>query len=864
MRKAIWLSGAAAMALTGLGGASALAQTGDDDAVIRDVITVTARKKEENIQEVPVAVTAFSSEDIFEQGIQNIEDISRRTAGFIFDTPFGRQFDRPIIRGQANILGDSGVSVFIDGVNVPQSIRSLNFGDVDRVEIIKGPQSALFGRNTYSGAINITTRQPTNEFDGDLSFEAGADGLYQFLGNVRGPIIEDKLYFSISGRVYEFESEFDVPENQNPSIGNESSRSIAGVIRAYPTENWEITFRGAYNEDDDGHFPVGFLGFEQLNVNVPTAFSDPGVVVPGAVNLGGTQPFFRGVVPPSFPTPSGPVDLAAGTGQLSDTLGPGGGIEREDQFYAINSNLEFGGGYNLFTTIGYTKERFRDELDSDGQLDAFSNALAVSSSTGLLISPAPFIFPGANFFIGFPSDFTTTDDDTQETFVAEARIDSPASERLRWRLGGYFFRSEDRNRDLMGRFQDPDVLAAAEASFDSFVETVVASSGLPSFALINFGGSFEDGFGPTDPRDILTRNVSVFGSVAYDLSDSITFGAELRWASERITADAFDVATGEVIQIDGENDEISQTFDALTPRFTIDWQVTDNNLLYATGARGTKPGGVNVGGSDAARQSIGDSGVVFFGEEGAWQAEIGSKNVFADGQLVLNIAGFYTRLSDYQLTETLAGLGVAVGGGGTTTSVTANVGDARIFGLELEGAFSPAALPGVTVGGTYAWTDTEFTSGTESTQGLVFGDSSIVGQEIPRQARHQASFFADYSRDLSENVNALFSVNGNYLSSRFGQVQNLTESGDAFELDARLTMTLEDRYSLSFYGKNLTNEDAISGVLRFLDASNGNGSAVINGVTQEAFLISGVAQSRGFQYSNRLGARWGVVARVKF
>lgn len=240
------MSGAVAAFVVGAGASPALAQGAEER---RDEIVVTARKVEESIQEVPVAVSAFNTDDIFEQGIQNIEDLSRRTPGFVFDTPFGRQFDRPIIRGQANILGDSGVSVFIDGVNVTQSIRSLNFGDIDRIEIIKGPQSALFGRNTYSGAINITTRQPTNDLQGDISLEVGADGLVQFLGNVRGPIIDDKLFISLSGRIYEFDSEFDVPSNENPSIGNESSRSIAGVISAYPTENWEIVFRGAYNED---------------------------------------------------------------------------------------------------------------------------------------------------------------------------------------------------------------------------------------------------------------------------------------------------------------------------------------------------------------------------------------------------------------------------------------------------------------------------------------------------------------------------------------------------------------------------------------------------------------------------------------
>jgi outer membrane receptor protein involved in Fe transport len=823
--KSMLLTSAAAVALTGVGATAASAQDVETIDERRDTIIVTTRKREENIQDVPVAVTAFGAEDLFEQGIKDIEELSRRTPGFIFDSPFGRQFDRPIIRGQANILGASGVSVFIDGVNVPQSIRSINFGDIDRIEIIKGPQSALFGRNTYSGAINITTRQPTNEFEGEVSAEFGADGLMQFLGNIRGPIIDDKLFFSLSGRIYEFDSEFDVESNPNPSVGNESSRSVSGVIRFLPTDNWEITARAAYNEDDDGHFPIGLLGFEDLNVNVP-----------GGTQLGGVQPFFDGVVPTSFPTPSG-------SDQLSSTLGEGGGLEREEEFYALNSNLDFGGGYNLFTTIGYTKENFRDELDSDGQLTSFGTAVAADPF------PAPFIFPGAFGTVLIPFDFTTTDDDETETFVAEARIDSPQDARFRWRLGGYYFKSVDRDRDLLGRFEDPRFEQAALDSYNAAFAVLQANT--PG-VLIDLSGGFD--YGPADLTDTETENISVFGSLYYDITDRLTATAELRWAEETITQQVVDFDTRQIVQLDGMNDEVEATFTAWTPRFILNYQATDANLLYASAARGTKPGGFN--GAQGFEFGFGT-----FEEETNWQFELGSKNVFADEQLLLNVAGFFSTLSDYQLTENLAALGANT----TTGSVTANVGDVDIFGIELETSFTPNALPGLTVGGTYAWTDTEFTAGTEATHGAVYGDSSLVGFELPRQARHQASFFGDYRIENSDRVSTTFSINGNYLSSRFAQVQNLAETGSSFELDARITMELDEKYSLSVYGKNLTNEDAAIGVLRFIDPSPGNGSFMINGVTPPtAFRLSSAGQSRGFQYNNRNGARWGVVVRAKF
>jgi outer membrane receptor protein involved in Fe transport len=807
----------------------AFAQDGETETAEENdnLIIVTARKTEESIQDVPIAVTAFTSEDLFEQGIQNIEDISRRTPGFVFDTPFGRQFDRPIIRGQANILGDSGVSVFIDNVNVTQSIRSLNFGDIDTIEIIKGPQSALFGRNTYSGAINITTRQPTNEFGGTLSVEVGEDDLYEVLGNVRGPIIDDKLFFSISGRYYDFRSEFDRPENINPSVGNEESISIGGTLEFRPTPGWTSKLRVAYNEDDDGHFPIGLFGFPGLNVNVP-----------GGEDLGGVQPFFRGVVPTSAPNPSGPP-------QIGNTLGEGGGLEREEFFISLNNEFELG-EYTLVSTLGYTRERFFSELDSDGQPTSFGTAIVAGPF------PAPFIFPGATGVVLLPFDFTTTNDDTQSTYVAEVRLDSPQDKPFRWRAGGYYFRSDDNTQPLGATFT-PERQAAIDASGQATINQIAAALGVPAFTIINLGGGFANN--PADREELTIENFSLFGSAAFDFTDQLTFTGELRWAEETLNLRAFDFTTGALSSLnDGSPFNVETSFTAVTPRFILDFEATPDNLLYASAARGTKPGGFN--GAQGFEFGFGT-----FDEESVWQYEIGSKNVFAGGDLIFNIAAFYSDLQDYQLTENLAALGAT----STTGSVTANLGDVDIFGVEIDGVWSPASLPGFAVGGSYAWTDTEFTSGSEATQGAVFGDPDLTGQVLPRQARHQVSFFADYEAIVSDDFSTLFSVNGNYLSSRFAQVQNLAETGSAFELDARVTFKYGEDISLALYVKNLTNEDAALGVLRFIDPTGGNGSLVVNGTNiANGFTLSSAGQSRGFQFNNRLSRRFGAVLRFQF
>jgi outer membrane receptor protein involved in Fe transport len=823
----------ALLAATVMSPGTVLAQTGgaSEDAAVSEedsggLIIVTARRKEENLQDVPVAVTVFGSEDLFEDGITDIDALSSRTPGFVFDTPFGRQFDRPIIRGQANILGSSGVSVFIDNVNVTQSIRSLNFGDIDSIEIIKGPQSALFGRNTYSGAINITTRQPTNDFDGEISFEIGEDELYELKGNIRGPIVDDKIFFSLSARYYDFKSEFDRPGNANPSLGNESSISVGGTLEFRPTPGWTSKIRLAYNEDDDGHFPIGLLGFGNLNVNVP-----------GGTQLGGTQPFFQGVVPTSAPNPSG-------SPQIPNIIGEGGGLEREEFFFSWNNEFELG-EYTLVSTLGYTQEKFRDLIDSDGQIGSFG--------TARIFGPFP---AGPGVGVGLiPFDFTTNDNDEQNTYVAEIRLDSPQDKPFRWRIGGYYFRNEEIDDTLRAAFT-PERAAAIRASRDATLNQVAAASG--AFFAFNAAGGFTDAdLGPPDIEESLIENYSIFGSVAYDFSDTVTATAELRWATEEQRLRVFDPDRNGLVALASSPTgffDVSADFDAVTPRFIIDWQAADDNLIYVSAARGTKPGGFN--GSQGFQFGFGT-----FDEESVWQFELGSKNQFLDRQLTFNAAVYLSKLKQYQLTQNLAALGANT----TTGSVTANLGNVDIWGIELDAVFAPSSLPGFTMGGTYALTDTEFTSGAEATQGAVFGNDSLIGQELPRQARHQASFFADYEAVFSDDFSTVFAVNGTYLSSRFAQVQNLAETGSSFELDARVTFKYGDNLSFVLYGKNLTNEDAPLGVLRFIDPTGGNGSFVVNGVNiANGFNLASAGQSRGFQYNNRLSRRFGAIVRLTF
>ena len=152
---------------------------GADSGGLEEIV-VTARKREESLQEVPLAVTALSAADITNRQVNSIDDLAKFAPGLVFSRSFGRSNERPVVRGLASVLAgtnatvETGVAYFVDGVYYPGDIQTLDMAEVERVEVIRGPQSALYGRNTYAGAINFITRRPGDEMKASVS--GGADG----------------------------------------------------------------------------------------------------------------------------------------------------------------------------------------------------------------------------------------------------------------------------------------------------------------------------------------------------------------------------------------------------------------------------------------------------------------------------------------------------------------------------------------------------------------------------------------------------------------------------------------------------------------------------------------------------------------
>ena len=233
--------------------ASAQQQTAQSGGL--EEIIVTARKREENLMEVPLSISAITELQIERSGINNMSDLATQTVGFSYHQGFGRlgsgqgggASNRPSIRGMSNILGGPNTGFFVDGVYVAGNPSSYQLDNLERIEVIRGPQSAQLGRGTFAGAVNFITRKPTNEWKGKVEATVGQYDHYEGTGYVSGPIIEDKLFAEVNARYYSFGGDYKNAVTGKRDIGDQKSKNIGGKIVANPTENLTVEVNVGYS-----------------------------------------------------------------------------------------------------------------------------------------------------------------------------------------------------------------------------------------------------------------------------------------------------------------------------------------------------------------------------------------------------------------------------------------------------------------------------------------------------------------------------------------------------------------------------------------------------------------------------------------
>lgn len=798
MSKTFLMLGAAAIAMTAYSVPAMAQDAVEEEAESRqDVITVTARKTEETLQETPVAVSVVTADVIDNLSLTDLSDISKLTAGLSFDNEFGRDSNRPVIRGQANILGASGVSYFIDGVRISGAITDYDLNDIERIEVVKGPQSALYGRNTYSGAINIITRTPTDEASGRASLDLGENGQQDLSLGFSGRV-NDLLAFGVNYRYYNYDGEHTNLFDGEP-VGDERTQSISGVLYFTPNDNWDIRLRAYRSDSSDGQPALYATTADENN-----CFFDNGSL------YGGQGRYFCGTVQPR--------DINT---DYRLQVGPDAGTDIENTQLSLSIDGDLNENWSITAITGFNQRDVSQQTDGDYSPTRFQATNFVPGGFPInILSFAPF-----QAVYGYPTsiaDFTFANASEEEEISQEVRLNYDG-DNFRALVGAYYLDGEEMNRDA--RILPPGAQATADANFAAELasQQVICGFNPTCVAIVPLGSStisVPDGMSTFD-----IENRAIFGLVSYDVSDTVSVTLEGRYAEEDIERNA----PGDPTQ--------SASFDNFAPRATIDWQVTPDNLLYAVYAEGQKPGGFNSNQAQLA-------GLGTFDEEEVASIEIGSKNVFFNGQLTANLAGYFNEVEGYQLTQNVRVNDT------NTTSATVNAGDAEILGLEAEFRLTPDSFEGLTATLNYAWTDTEFTSGRDQNEGvlldtlddgLVNGSvgceiladptdptsdclqnafGSIVGREIPRTAEHQIFFDLDYRGATGYGEWDFFAgANVSYESSKFSQVHNQAETGDATLVGARIGVT-NGQHTLRLWGRNLTDEDSSPLVLRYADGGD--------------------------------------------
>lgn len=695
-------------------------------------IVVTARKTEERLQDVPITVTAFTAKELSERGMDDVYKVSQFTPGFSFEklgNRYGSQNggNRPVIRGMSSIGSEANAATFVDGIQFSNNILSFPFDIVERVEIIKGPQAALFGRSTFAGAINIITKKPTNEFENKVSFRAAEYNDYELNLLSRGPIVEDKVFYMVHGRWYDFGGQYRNALD-NRKVGQERTLGGDGALEFRPSDNFRISISGGYSEDDDGLAPSVIQDRFSNNCFLDVA-----------------RQYYCGVVKKQTATRINIAALQGKEGLNRDSARVMGTIEYDAGDFILTSN----------TGVFWTDEEYG--YDSD-YIDAGR------STTNLRLE---------------------TSDRTE--WSTELRMASPSAERFRF-MGGVFYYYRKR------------------ASTEMHLSTAPT---------VDFGTGYVD-------------NYAAFGSIAADFTDQFNGTVEMRYAQDKIKQVA---AAGTVNKVSFKN---------WLPRATLNYKFDPNSMVYATVAKGNKPGAFNADPRLPAN-------LVPVKEENSWNFEMGTKNTLLDGRLTVNAAAFYIDWTKQQLTD------IYFLPNGSTISYLVNVGKTEIKGMEfnMEGQFTDAFSGGFG----YALNDAKFVEFNDAEAGQLFnGNTSVKGKQTPNSPKHQFNLYGKYNYGITDDIGGYLRADFSYTDTKYAQIYNLASTGDKKLLNVKLGIE-SAAWELAFFVDNLTDNRTPSSVIRYVDNKN----SLARGTSQRTSTIQ-----RGFLYSLADKRRFGLTGSYKF
>ena len=710
-------------------------------AELEEVI-VTARKREEPLQQTPVSITAFTVDQVQKPGLDDLTDITRFAPNVIFDPGTGNtggSFNSQLfIRGvgQVDFLfsSDPGVGIYVDEVYLPRVVGSImDLMDIERIEVLRGPQGTLYGKNTIGGALNITSQRPADEFGAVGSLTFGSRDRIDGKVSVDVPLIENELKGRLTFSSRNQDGYVDHVNEDGEDTGDVNSDGFRGLLNWTPGEGWDVLLSGDYVRRREQAI---------ANELVDVRTTDP---VLGLWNF---------LVAPTY----GPGSVYDGrfitTGRESQSTGPN------------HSNLDMWG-----VSLNVTKE--------------LSDALSIKSITAYRDEEATF---------GQDQDHSpfryleTTNDNEHDAISEELQINGTHfDDRLNWVAGVFYMHENGSDQfDVVlggGLF---DALEALPGAFLPLVPGVTCPP--PPGVLLPCAG------GAGNPFNVaLDFDLSIFDDIDIDsyagyaqgtfkFTDrlSVTAGGRYTWEDKKFTTMLARNASG-VVTI--PENSVSESWDAFTPRVGMEYQVTPDMMGYISASRGFKSGGFN-----GRATSLAEIGA--FDPEYVWSYEAGIKSEWFDNRLLVNLAGFYNDYTDIQLTSVVAVQGIIA-------VVTENAGEARIKGLELEVVAQP--FEPLLIRGGLGYTHARFTE-------LAPGATVTLDSRLPKTPAWTGNLVVEYDIPMGTMGSVTLGGDLSYRSSYFNEVPNtpLLAQDDYSLLGAHARFrTIDERWELTVFGTNL-------------------------------------------------------------
>lgn len=736
-------------------------------------VIVTATRRAESLQDIAISISSFSGEFIKDTGITQLKDIENYTPSLRINSGTATNETSIRIRGIGSVGSNTGidpsVGMFVDGVYQGRSGMSISdLIDIERIEVLRGPQGTLYGKNTAAGAISIITARPHNQFGGRAELVYNSDKQAELRGTVNVPFGDSGHAMTLTGfgirgdHLYENTNtqQYAQPTSTDEGINNANRWGGKARFLFDGGGAGEFLLSMDYTKEDTDCCALGVIEYDGLsNLAAPNTNTPNRTMQLWLASLGKTYDYSA-----FEDDPNGP-----GSPPKPDPFG-------DDRWFntPLKNEVDFGGvalqwDYDLPGDILLTWINAWRQYNSSNTLDGdFTAYDAVSGSTDVEFNQ----------------------------YSSELRFTSPGGETLDWIGGLYAYHSD---MDSVGTFR----------------QSAALTDKIPGL-----GPLFPDGTLNTDTNDYKTTSYAAFGQMIWNVTDKFSATLGLRYTYEKkertgsqISDPTFFIDIPPIVGRDIYYDN-SRSDSDLSPMINLRYFIQPEIMIYGSISRGFKSGGF-----DQRRQTSGETGE--FDEEIATNYEAGWKGTFFDNQFRLNGTFYFINYDDFQ-SQTFDGNSLKV----------TNAGSLQSYGTELEAMWvaNEHLILGTAIGYNKAeykefengqctveqqfnfyYIEQDNNSGVPGTSLPCTQD--LAGEPLDNAPEWTASSYLQYQHNLGSSLQGIARLEHNYIDSFFlDQDLDPVLEQDAINLiNLRLTLSDIDKdWEVVLWGTNLLDEGSYS------------------------------------------------------